>query len=242
MIWGALLILAAAALAPLAWSLCRGSALRGRRDAALALHRAQLDELARERDAGRLGAAEFDAAVLEVQRRLLAADAARDGTTPDGKAGQPAKFPLVVLFPLIPLLGVCLYLVRGVPDMPAQPLAERQAVAARQAANDDALIAELRHRLAGMDPRSAQGRQGFVLLGNAEIQRGHMREGADAWRKALAAGFDPTLAAITAAAITEAEGKVTQEAADLFRNALATAPADAPWRPMAEKRLREFGQ
>jgi len=137
---------------------------------------------------------------------------------------------------------VCLYLVGGVPDMPAQPLAERQAAAARQAADDDALITELRRRLAGMDPRSAQGRQGFVLLGNAEIQRGHMREGADAWRKALAAGFDPTLAAITAAAITEAEGKVTQEAADLFRNALATAPADAPWRPMAEKRLREFGQ
>jgi len=237
MIWAALLILATATLAPLAWSLCRGTVLRGRRDAALALHRAQLDELARERDAGRLGTAEYDAAVLEVQRRLLAADAARDG-----EAGQPTKFPLMVLFPLIPLLGVCLYLVGGVPDMPAQPLAERQAAAARQAADDDALITELRRRLAGMDPRSAQGRQGFVLLGNAEIQRGHMREGADAWRKALAAGFDPTLAAITAAAITEAEGKVTQEAADLFRNALATAPADAPWRPMAEKRLREFGQ
>jgi cytochrome c-type biogenesis protein CcmH len=235
MIWAALLILAAAALAPMAISLLRATTMRGRRDAALALHRAQLDELARERDAGRLGPAEHDAAVLEVQRRLLAADAAHDTG-----AGKVARFPLAVLLPLIPLVGVCLYLLRGVPDMPAQPLAARQATAARQAAEEDALIAELRQRLAGMDPRSAQGRQGFILLGNAEVQRGHMHAGADAWRTALAAGFDPTLAAITAAAMTEAEGKVTKEAADLFRNALATAPPDAPWRPMAEKRLREY--
>lgn len=236
MIWLALFALAAVAMAPFAWSLRKGPALRDRREAALALHRAQLAELARERDEGRLGPVEYDSAVLEVQRRLLAADAAGKAEA----ARQPARFPLVVLFPLLPLVAMLLYLIGGVPGMPAQPLAERREAAARQTAEEDALIAQLRTRLASMDAHSPQGRQGYVLLGNAEIRRGHMKEGADAWRTALAAGFDPTLAAITAAAITEAEGKVTKEAADLFRNALATAPADAPWRPMAEKRLREF--
>lgn len=236
MIWMALFALTAVAMAPLAWSLRRGVGLRDRREAALALHRAQLGELARERDAGRLGTAEYEQAMLEVQRRLLATDAARDLTV-----DRPVRFPLVVLFPLMPLVAMVLYLVGGVPGMPAQPLAERREAAAQQAAEEDALIVELRRRLASVDPRSEQGRQGFVLLGNAEIRRGNMRAGAEAWRTALAAGFDPTLAAITGAAISEAEGKVTPEAAELFRRALAEAPADAPWRPMAEKRLRDFG-
>lgn len=237
MIWVALFAFTAVALAPLAWSMRRDIALRDRREAALALHRAQLDELAREHEQGRFGSAEYDQAVLEVQRRLLAADAAREVAV-----DRPVRFPLVVLFPLMPLVAMVLYLVGGVPGMPAQPLAERREAAAQQAAEEDALILELRRRLAGIDARSEQGRQGYVLLGNAEIRRGNMKAGADAWRTALAAGFDPTLAAITGAAISEAEGKVTQEAADLFRRALTEAPADAPWRPMAEKRLRDFGQ
>ncbi len=235
MIWFALFGLTALVLLPFAWSL-RGSAIpRGRREVALALHRAQLAELGRERDEGRLGPAEYDAAALEVQRRLLAAAAATDGP-PE----RPARFPLLVLFPLMPLLGLALYLVGGVPGMPAQPLAERREASARQAAEEDALIGQLRARLATIDPRSEQARQGYYLLGKAEIGRGNMQAGAQAWRTALAIGFDPTLAAITAAAITQAEGKVTAEAADLFRRALAEAPPDAPWRPMAERRLREF--
>ena len=48
MIWIALLALSLVALAPLTVSLLRGSTARGRRDAALALHRAQLVELDRE--------------------------------------------------------------------------------------------------------------------------------------------------------------------------------------------------
>ena len=63
--------------------------------------------------------------------------------------------------------------------------------------------------------------------------------GTRAWRTALATRFDPTLAAEAAEAITETEGRVTDEAAALFRRALVEAPADAPWRAMAQKRLAE---
>jgi cytochrome c-type biogenesis protein CcmH len=64
-----------------------------------------------------------------------------------------------------------------------------------------------------------------------------MAAAAEAWRTALGIRFDATLAVETAEAITESSGGVTDEAAALFRRALADAPPDAPWRPMAEKRL-----
>ena len=64
-----------------------------------------------------------------------------------------------------------------------------------------------------------------------------MMGAAKAWQRALANRFDPTLAAETAEAMTEANGHVTPAAAALFRRALAAAPADAPWRGMVERRL-----
>lgn len=79
-----------------------------------------------------------------------------------------------------------------------------------------------------------------MLLGSAEVSRGRLNAAADAWRTALATRFDPTLAAEAAEAMSEAEGRVTDEAAGLFRRALAESPADALWRPMAQKRLSEL--
>jgi cytochrome c-type biogenesis protein CcmH len=123
--------------------------------------------------------------------------------------------------------------------LPAAPLAERVARAEAQARDEAALLGQLRQRIAQLDPKSPQARQGFILLGNAEASRGNMPAAAEAWHTALAARFDPTLAMQTAEAITESEGRVTDEAATLFRRALAEAPSDARWRPMAEKRLSE---
>ena len=233
MIWLALAALTGLALLPLVLALRRGVSLRDRRAAALVLHRAQLAELEQERAAGQLGEAEYQAAVLEVQRRLLAAD--RSGG--EDAAGM-VRFPLAVLFPLLPLIAMVLYLIGGVPGMDAQPLAERREAAARQAAEEDALIQRLRQSLATLDAHSEQGKKGYMLLGNAEAQRGHMREAADAWRVVLQSGFDPALAAMTGIALVQANGRVTEEAATLFRRALAEGPPDAPWRPMAEKQLR----
>src|SRR5262245_29123062 len=71
---GAMTLLAVAlVVAPL---VRRGGAAAGRRDYDLRVYRAQLAELARERERGVLGDGEADAARLEVQRRMLAADTA----------------------------------------------------------------------------------------------------------------------------------------------------------------------
>jgi cytochrome c-type biogenesis protein CcmH len=230
MIWLAIVLLAAIALAPLALSLRRAEVARSRREAAIALHRAQLAELERELADGRIAPAEHANAVLEVQRRLLAAAGGPEDAPQTG-----SRSPVLIALALVPLGAVALYVVGGYPNLPATPLAERIALAQQRAEQEAALIAQLRRRLAELDPRSEPARRGYVLLGNAEVSRGRL----DAWRAALATRFDPTLAAEAAEAITETEGRVTDEAAALFRRALEEAPADAPWRAMAQKRLAE---
>jgi cytochrome c-type biogenesis protein CcmH len=234
MIWLAIAILTAMSLAPLALSLRRLAAARSRREGAVALHRAQLVELDRDLAEGRIAATEHENAALEVQRRLLAAA----GSDEPGLRASSAS-PVLIALLLVPVGALALYLVGGSPSLPAEPLAARIAAAKAREEHDAALIAELRRRLAEIDPHSEQARLGYVLLGNAEASRGRLKEAADAWRTALAVRFDPTLAAETGEAITEVRGQVTDEAAALFRRALAESPNDAPWRPMAEKRLSE---
>ena len=229
MIWLLFVLAAGLCLLPLALLLGRRQyRLRGRREAALALYRAQLAELARERADGRIGAEEYAAAEIEVQRRLLAAGAEQES----GAEGTQRR-PLLITLVLIPLAALALYWPGGMPFLPAAPLAPRRT----EAAKEEALIAALRARLASMDPASPRARQGYILLGNAENSRGNPAAAAEAWQRALAAGFEATLAAETAEAMTEAAGRVTPEAADLFRQALAAAPADAPWRAAVQQRL-----
>lgn len=225
--------LALAALTPLLLALRRGASPRGRRDAAIALHRAQLAELDRELTAGRLGAAEHASAVLEVQRRLLAA-AAREDAAPS----RASRWPLRVALVAVPAAAFVLYLRAGHPDMPAAPLASRIAAAQAQAARDDALIETLRTKLAKLDPKSEAARHGYVLLGGAEAARGRYAAAAAAWKLALAQRWEPGLAAEAAEAQTRADGRVTPETAAEFRRALAAAPPDAPWRKLVEQRLR----
>jgi cytochrome c-type biogenesis protein CcmH len=224
--------LAIVALIPLLLALRRAAPARGRRDSALALHRAQLVELDRELAAGRLAAVEHASATLEVQRRLLAIAA-----TEEPAPRRASRAPLLVTLVLVPLAALLLYLRAGQPDMPAAPLAARIVAAETQAHRDDALIATLRARLATLDPQSEAARKGYVLLGRAEAARGHYAAAAAAWRIALAQHWEPTLAAEAAEAQTRADGRVTPATEAEFRRALAAAPADAPWRKMVEGRL-----
>ncbi len=225
--------LALTALAPLLLSLRRAASPRGRRDAALALHRAQLAELDRELAAGRLGAAEHASATLEVQRRMLAA-AAADDTAPR----RASRAPLLATLMLVPAAALLLYLYGGHPDLPAAPLSARIAAAQLHEQQDDALIARLRAGLARLDPHTDSARKGYVLLGTAEATRGRYAAAAAAWKIALAQRWEPDLAAEAAEAQTRADGRVTPATAAEFRRALAEAPADAPWRKMVEERLK----
>jgi cytochrome c-type biogenesis protein CcmH len=231
----ALALFALIALSPLALSLRRPTEEHGRRESALALHRAQLAELDRELAEGRIGVAEHATARLEVQRRLLAAA--------DAAETEPTRFsrrPLAVALVVVPIAAAGLYILAGGrPDLPAQPLAARQARAEREAQENDRLIATLRDHLAQLDRNSDMAREIYILLGNAEDERENLPAAAEAWRHALAIRFDPALAALAAEAQTLSDGRVTAESAALFRRALAEGAPDAPWRPLARRRLEE---
>ena len=228
-------LLATLALLPAAAALRGTSRLQDRREPALALHRAQLRELERDRRDGMIAASEHQAARLEVERRLLSAAA---GPGPAERLATNAHGGWLGLA-LVPPAALALYLVGGHPGLPAQPVAQRMAQAESRTQEDAALIATLREGLARLDPAAPEARQGYILLGQADASRSDWGAAAAAWRVALAHGFDPALAMQAAEAQSRADGGVSAESAALFRHALQAAPADAPWRQLAEQRIAQ---
>jgi cytochrome c-type biogenesis protein CcmH len=201
----------------------------------MALHRAQLAELDRDLADGQIDASEYANAMLEVQRRLLAVDIWQEDTP-----AAAAKAPLLITLIAVPAISLALYLTGGSPGMPSIPRDVMAAQPVPEPGQSSELLAKLRAHLATLDPKSDAARAGYIMLGKAEASRGNMMGAAVAWGTALAARFDPTLAAVTAESLTEAAGHVTDASAALFRRALADAPAAAPWRSMVEKRLGEY--
>ncbi len=220
-----------ASLLPLLWSLRRSGQPKGRRETAIALHRAQLAELDRDLAEHRLTVVDHAAARLEVQRRLLAAaDLPEEGTR------HAARLPLILVAILVPLFAEGLYLIDGHPELPsANALPKADPLARSQ--DEERLIATLRAKLITMDPKDEMTAQGYVLLGNAEAGRNNMAAAAAAWKKALEAGFIPALAAQAADAQMSVDGKLTPETRALFERALAEAPPDAMWRDIVKQRL-----
>lgn len=215
-IWILAGVLALVALLPLGVTVFRPARARGRAEADLALYRAQLAELDREREAGRLDEAAHAAATLEVQRRILAAP--RDGEAGVGK--RSGAFVAAAVF-LIPAAAMGLYLVRGIPEMPSAPFDLRR----QQAEAEEQLLVSLRERIAALDPNGEPARQGFVLLGNAERNRGRNEPALESWARALAIRFDPQLAGDLAELHLEQNNHA--EAAVLLARALGSAPGDA---------------
>jgi cytochrome c-type biogenesis protein CcmH len=238
MIWLWVVALAVVTVAPLLFYARRGGGLRGRQEAALALHRAQLQELDRDLEEGRLVPSEHEAAKLEVQRRLLA-----DAALAEPLQARSSALAIGLAAVMVPATALGLYLSVGHPDFPpkgrdAPPVLtpEQQA----KAEEEDKALAQLRARLQFMDPQSPRTLDGYMILGRAELSRGQLPEAATAFQHILDVRFDPTLAAETAEVLTQAAGgRVTPDALALFKRALAEAPPDAKWRAMAQQRVAE---
>ena len=215
MLWLLVGAVALAAMLPLAIAVLRPARAHGRAEADLALYRAQLAELDREHEAGRLDAPAHAAATLEVQRRILAAP--RDDAANAGR--RSAAIVAAALF-VVPAAAIGVYLLRGVPDMPSAPYELRR----QQAEAEEQLLATLRQRIAQLPQDSEQARQGHVLLGNAERNRGRVEAALEAWQRALAIRFDPQLAGNVAELQMELGNEA--EAASLLARALEAQPQD----------------
>lgn len=192
-----------------------------------ALYRAQLAELDRDRAEGRLSDLEHRDAVLEVQRRLLAAVPAPPETPAKAETPAAARWLIGGIAAALPALALALYLPRGMPGMPAFPHAEVQAVRQAERAETDALLAQVRARIATLPPESEDARRGWALIANVERRRGNAAGAVEAGRRALAIRFEPGLAIDLAETLAIAsDGRVTAEARRLLERARAAAPDD----------------
>jgi cytochrome c-type biogenesis protein CcmH len=226
--WIALGAATLVAILAILWPAIRGvrpPPLRAEHDAAL--YRAQLAELDRDRAEGRLSDAEHRDAVLEVQRRLLAAVPGRTEPPPTPRPPALARWMIAITAAALPALALALYLPRGMPGMPAFPFAEVQAVRQAERVETDALLAQVRARIASLPPDSEDARRGWALVANVERRRGNVRAAVDAARRALAIRFDAPLAVDLAEMLAiAADGQVTPEARRLLERARSAAPDD----------------
>jgi cytochrome c-type biogenesis protein CcmH len=195
-----------------------------RGDAGLAVYRAQLDELQRDRERGLLGEAEAAALRTEIERRMLKLGSA-EGETELRWRARPGGAIAAVL--LLPAAALALYLALGDPGLPGQP---RSATAPSQAAPDPqqaevaVLVAQLERRMA----ERPEDPVGWRLLGHAQAGLGRWSDSARSYGRAVGAGGGnaETLAAWAEALIFAAGGTVSPPAAELLRRALEVDPKE----------------
>jgi cytochrome c-type biogenesis protein CcmH len=224
-IWLGFVILALVSLGFLLWPLLRARRADASRKAHdVTVYRAQLAEIDEELARGSLKESEAGAAKLEIQRRLLRADAAAEGKTA-AVSQRSVLIGTVVVLLLVPVLGGGIYLAIGRPEATQIDLAAMQRRAAQEAqirADTERMIAQLRERLAA-EPNRADG---WLLLGRSLLAIDRAAEAVPALDRAIALQPDDAESyALRAEAQTlAADGSVTASAQRDFRAVLERDP------------------
>src|SRR5499427_432617 len=268
MLWSILAVMTAAALGAVIWPLARARALQAA-GSDLAVYRDQLEEIERDRADGRIGHDEFEAARVEVSRRLLgAANAAGPGAPEAPSSGRRRIAALIAAIIAILLIAGPLYTLLGSPDLPGEPVAGRDTQDG-QAASIAALIARIETHLE-QNPDDGRGwevlapvymrleryddavkarRSALSLLGataEREVDLGEALTSAAsgvvtadakaAFERATALQADNFKAMFYLGLAAQQDGN-GGEAARIWRNLIAKAPADAPWLTVVRQSL-----
>jgi cytochrome c-type biogenesis protein CcmH len=190
-----------------------------------AVYRDQLKELERDRARGLIEGDDAQAAQLEIERRLLAADASPAAAV--RSAGSPML--AIALALLLPAAAAGLYLALGAPTVPDEPYAARgpeRALAAAQGRHGEVsgAMAALEQELQA-HPDDAEK---WLLLARSAATTGQWQKSANAYQKALVLTKNrPDVAsAYGEMLVFAAEGIVTPRAQEAFTAALARAPKD----------------
>lgn len=215
----------------------------------LEVFRAQLRELDRERERGQIAPAEAEAARLEIQHRLLAADAAREAGQPTRVVPRPSRGLALALGILVPAAAIAAYLALGSPQTPSVTLAERRAPDAPAAAGADGagglpdvdtMIARVERRLA----EAPDDLQGWLILARSQMALGRYGKAVAAYDRAVA--LEDAIAALHAgraeALIMQAGGAVTEAARAALDRALALDPAEPRARYYSAVAQRQAGR
>lgn len=263
-LWFILGIMTVAALGAVIWPLARARASQSPASD-LAVYRDQLEEIERDRADGRIGHDEFEAARVEVSRRLLGAAAA---TTAEAAPRSARRFAALVSAAVaVPLLAGSLYYLLGSPELPGEPIASRGS--GDEAHSVAALIAQIEAHLEA-EPKDGRG---WEVIAPVYMRLEHYDDAVKARRNAIdllgaTAQRDVDLGealAMAAGGVVTADAKAaferaaeldadnakaafylglaalqdgnTEDAARAWRNLIAKAPANAPWLPLVREQL-----
>ncbi len=213
----------------------RPGAATARRDYDLGVYRAQLEELEREAERGLLGPDEARAARLEVERRMLAADAESRRERPARpRAGDLRWATALVLLLALPAVSAAVYWRLGRPDLPAVPFAERTdraAAVATAGAGEPAKLPSVETMIARLEERVAaqpDDLEAWLRLGRAYQLIGEPAKAVEAYQHALSLdeGNAELHAALAEAEIQAAGGIVTEKARSALERTLELEPTN----------------
>jgi cytochrome c-type biogenesis protein CcmH len=249
----------AAAVLAVLWPLARREK-DTRSGSDIEVYRDQLDEIDRDLKFGLIGAAEAEAARIEVSRRLIAAaEMAGTITIPQddaaiGRRGRRSRnkpsrrrveekepsprLRLVVGAAAVVLLSVgasSVYLKVGSPNLPGQPIAGRVAVTQRKAPSTEqlpALEARTSQTPDKMAEREADLGEALVAAANGTVTA----EAKAAFDRSFRLDGANVSARFYIGLAAEQDGR-NDEAARIWRKLLADSPPGAPWRPLVQTAL-----
>jgi len=226
MLWIGIALLLLFALAFLVWPWLRGGKAGSQRKAHdLAVYRAQLDEVGQDLARGSLSQSEADAARLEIQRRLLRADAATDTGLAAPGLTPPVLFATAILLGLLPIGAIGLYLGLGRPEAASPRVRQMTEQAAQQHAQDAEMV-QLAERLRKRLESEPNRPDGWLLLGRTMMNLGNFGDAVDAYRRLteLTPDDPEAFANLGEAYVFGNDGRVTPQAAAAFRRALQIEP------------------
>ena len=218
MLWLVFALMTAAAIFAVLWPLSRRNFAAGGSD--IAVYRDQLDEIDRDRAAGLIGAAEAEAAKIEVSRRLIAAGDAAQSRAPAAETSPHwhRRAAALAALVLLPLGAVLFYLTLGSPDLPGESLAARLP-AQQTNPSIESLIARVEDHVR----RNPDDGRAWEVLAPVYMRVGRFDEAVVAWRNAIR--LDGSNASREAnlgeALVASGNGVVTQDAKAAFDRALA---------------------
>jgi cytochrome c-type biogenesis protein CcmH len=230
-LWVILTVMIALAAAGLTIPLVRRYEQRPSRVKTLDILKGQLSEVDAQQAGKLIGDVEADGLRAEIKRRILA----EDREAPAAARPLPAAAMPWVALGLVAVVALCataLYALMGHPELPSSTAATEAPPAQEAQATDPQghPMGEVAKMIAGLEARLQQqpgDAQGWQMLGWSYMRTQRPADAAKAYGHAVS--IDPTNVEYLSAqgeAMVQAEGKVSDEAAALFRRALKGDPAD----------------
>ncbi|WP_432444804.1 c-type cytochrome biogenesis protein CcmI [Rhizobium leguminosarum] len=267
--WILVAALTAALAVILLYPLLRGAkAANNIRAGEAAVYRDQLRELDRDLDGGLITPEEADYARAEIGRRLIAVSADEPAETP--KPARHHRFTEAFVLLVLPVLGLCLYLTTGRPDLPSQPLEARL----ENPGNDVAVLIAKAERHLAEKPDDGKG---WDVLAPIYFRTMRVNDAQVAYRNAIRLlgpspvrldGLAETLMAVSDGVVTDEARQVLEqsltlepdnprarfyialsmeqagrpdEARKAFEALAKQSPADAPWLPLVNQHIATNG-